>query len=327
MAVWSIGDIITTYDRYISNGLTSTLDTTVLRSLSGTRLTVVNTGSIFGMGATRYYITVRPEGGSKDLVLHFDSDEERDRAFREAQSPGNYGQTGRYTPSPESTPTLDSEGVFTSINQAITGGTTSRTVDNIGATVELISGSSVGDEAYWATADDGTDTKMCRLNNNPYMELTFLFNSLGNPRFFAGIAAGNSDPNTNILVSSPTVGIAGLWFEAGTDTNFQFVSNGTGGTLTKTDTGVAPNEDTLYLLETLVSGNGASSSKKVNFWLRDLGTFTAGKSGRILATANFSGTDLMEGDANLMFLNGCVVATGTTETRIRTYGGLIELNS
>lgn len=327
MTVWTVGDIVTVYDKYVTEVLASSMTHAAtyrnLRKFSGTRLTIVRIGTV-NTGSTIYeYLEVTPEGAARNSILFFDSDATRDRAFRESQNAGSLGQIGEYIASSDSTPQVDASGILSPIVQTSTGAV-ANAVDNIGSFVSITTGTTVGDEALWATT---SNEAIARLNNNPYMAITFMIRQMGEPRFFAGLANTNADPVTNVLVTSPLVGVAGVWFEYGTDTNFQFVSNGTSGALTKIDTGVAPTLDTLYLLEALVSGNGSSTGKAINFWLRDLGTFTAGKSGNLLASGTFSGTDIMGGSDNLMLVNGCRVASGSTATQLRTYWGSIELNS
>lgn len=329
MAVWTVGDIVTVYDDYVTKVLanitTQPGTQTALRSFSGRRLTVVRIDTISAAsGATLYFMEVTPENARRNTILYFDSDEIRDRAFRESQNPSSLGQTGNYTSTPNSTPGLDASGLFNPITQTSTGATTNG-ADGIGNYTEISTTTTPGDEAFWSTT---ALEDVCRLGNNPHMSLTFLLDQLGAPRFFAGLTVTNANPVTQVLADDiPAVGVAGIWFTSGVDTNFQFVTNGTGGALTKIDTGVAPEADRLYLLEMLVSGSGGSTAKSINFWLRDLGTYTAGRSGNLLASGSASASSLMGGTDDLMMLNGCTVATGSTATQLRTYWGSITLNS
>jgi hypothetical protein len=329
MAVWTVGDILTVYIDYVNKVLASTSThkgtLIALRSLGKTRLTVVSTGTVSAAsGATLYYMEVSPEGARRNMMLYFDSDAIRDRSFRESQNYGSIGQTGSYISSSNSTPGLFPTGLFDPLTQT-SSGATSNGADGIGNYTEISTGTVVGNAAFWSTT---ALEDVARVGNNPYMSLTFMFDQLGAPRFFAGFAVTNADPVAQVLVDdTPLAGIAGVWFTSGVDTNFQFVTNGTGGALTKIDTGVAPEADRLYLLETMISGNGSSTGKAANFWLRDLGTFTTGQSGNLLAEGSATGASLMGGTDDLMMINGCVVATGSTATQLRTYWGSIELNS
>ena len=87
--------------------------------------------------------------------------------------------------------------------------TTGTTVDN-----DAIIGNTAGAE-------------LCRLSNNPCITLTLDLDLVGTPRIFVGFSGVTATPGAAIYADAvPTTGVCGLWFENGTDTNYQFVANG-----------------------------------------------------------------------------------------------------
>jgi len=282
------GDVITLNTDYIDNvlvNLTLTLKQTLetLGSIRGKTATVTGSGTVSTGDATLSFIRLLLNGATKSRTLYFASDDIINRTFSLHSSlPGT--QTGYFTVTADNA--ISTSGLLDPItlNASSTGGGGGP----FGRNLRLTSGTSAGDPAILSTAQN---EDFFELQHNPFLRMAFNISILGTPIIFCGVTGPTSDIPADVMKTAPNVSVLGLWYEDGVDTNWQFVSNGNGGAVTRVDTGVVVDTTRALQLNLTFSGGASSSgtSASVTMDLRNLGTNTVAGGGELLATSTVNG--------------------------------------